>query len=55
MKVILLKDVPKIGQRYDIKDFADGYARNALINKGLAIQATPAELAKIDAIKLDSN
>lgn len=47
MKVILLKDVPKVGQRYDVKDFADGYAQNVLINKGLAMRATPAELAKL--------
>jgi large subunit ribosomal protein L9 len=47
MKVILLKDVPKVGQRHDVKDFADGYAQNVLINKGLAMRATPAELAKL--------
>lgn len=47
MKVILLKDVPKVGQRHDVKDFADGYAQNVLINKGLAMRATEAELAKL--------
>lgn len=51
MKVIFIKDVPKIAKRYDVKEFADGYARNALINKGFAIEATAHELAKIDAKK----
>lgn len=51
MKVIFLKDVVKIGKKYDVKDFADGYAQNVLIAKGLAIRATPQELAKIDARK----
>ncbi len=47
MKVILLKDVPKVGARYDVKDLSDGYAQNVLINKGLAIRATPSELNKL--------
>ncbi len=48
MKVILLKDIPKVGARYAVKEFADGYAQNVLINKGLAIRATPAELTKLE-------
>ena len=41
MKVILLKDVPKVGRRYDIKDVADGYARNFIIKNKLGDMATP--------------
>ncbi len=51
MKVILLKDIPKVGRRYEVKDFSDGYANNALIAKGLALKATPKELEKIQKMQ----
>lgn len=51
MKVILLKDIPKVGQRHDVKDFSDGYAQNVLINKGLAMRATESELARLEERK----
>jgi large subunit ribosomal protein L9 len=44
MKVILLKDVPKIGKKNEIKDVADGFAQNALLPKKLAQIATPAAI-----------
>lgn len=46
MKIILLKDISKLGKRGDVKEVADGYALNVLIKKGDALQATPGELAK---------
>ena len=40
MKVVLLENVEKIGKKYDIKEVADGFARNFLIPKNLAKVAT---------------
>jgi large subunit ribosomal protein L9 len=43
MKVIFLKDAPK-GKRGEVKEVADGYARNFLFPKGLALPATPSAI-----------
>ena len=45
MKVLLLKDVAKVGQHGTLKEVADGYALNFLIPRGLAVQATPEKVA----------
>lgn len=39
MKVIFLQDVKGTGKKGEIKNVADGYARNFLIGKGLAVEA----------------
>ncbi len=44
MKVILKSDVNKLGKSGALVDVSDGYARNFLLPKGLAIEATPAKL-----------
>jgi large subunit ribosomal protein L9 len=44
MKIILRKDVPKLGEAGTVHTVADGYARNYLIPQGMAIVATPGEL-----------
>lgn len=46
MKVILLRDMARLGKRGEVKEVAEGYAMNVLIKKGDAVQATPGELAK---------
>ncbi len=48
MKVILLKNVPKVGQQYDVKNVADGFAINKLFPKKLAELATPGALKKLE-------
>jgi large subunit ribosomal protein L9 len=44
MKIILRKDVPKLGEAGTVHTVANGYARNFLIPQGMAILATPGEL-----------
>ena len=65
MKVILLDDVAKVGRRGEVRDVSDGFARNFLIPKKLALTATAGNLkglvhiqkqqeAKADRVKADA-
>jgi large subunit ribosomal protein L9 len=51
MKVMLIKDVYKLGHAGDVKKVADGYGRNFLIPQGLAVLATAGALKQIERIK----
>jgi large subunit ribosomal protein L9 len=51
MKVLLLKDVFKLGRAGDVKRVADGYGRNYLLPQGLAVLATPGALKQVERIK----
>ncbi len=51
MKVILLKDVRKVGKRFDVKDVADGYALNFLIPQKLAEVSNPSNTKKLGSMK----
>ncbi|HJE03960.1 50S ribosomal protein L9 [Aliarcobacter thereius] len=46
MKVLLIKDVKSLGKIGEIKEVADGYGKNFLIAKGLALHATNEVLAR---------
>lgn len=54
MKIILLKDVPKLGHRHDVKEVNSGHALNFLIPKGLAVSATPDMLKRVEADRAKS-
>lgn len=47
MKVILTKDVNKIGRKGELLEVADGYGRNYLIARGLAEEATEGKLREL--------
>ena len=51
MKVLLLKDVYKLGRAGDIKKVAAGFGRNFLIPQGFAVLATPGALKQVDQIR----
>ena len=51
MKVLLIKDVYKLGHAGDVKKVADGYGRNFLLPQGLAVLATPGALTTVEKIR----
>jgi len=51
MKILLLKDVYKLGRAGDVKKVANGYARNYLIPQGLAVLATTGAISQADRIR----
>jgi large subunit ribosomal protein L9 len=55
MKVLLLKDVHKLGRAGDIKKVANGYGRNYLIPQGLAMLATQGAIKQAEHIRVRAN
>ena len=51
MKVIFLEDVKGSGKKGEVKNVSDGYARNFLIGRGLAVEATPKNMNLLDGQK----
>jgi len=51
MKVILLDDIPKLGRRGEVREVAEGYARNYLLPQRLVVPASAANLKQVDQIK----
>lgn len=54
MKVLLLKDVYKLGHAGEVKRVADGYGRNYLLPQGLAVLATPGALKQAERIRAEA-
>lgn len=52
MKVVLLREVPKLGRKHEVKDVSDGYAANFLFPRKLAEPATPQLLKEIASLNL---
>ena len=51
MKIVLRDDVEKLGQKGDVVDVADGYARNFLVPRGLAIKADTGVVKQAEAMR----
>jgi large subunit ribosomal protein L9 len=51
VKIILTKDVEKIGKEGDVVDVKEGFARNFLLPRGVAIKATKNSYKEIDELK----
>jgi large subunit ribosomal protein L9 len=49
MKVVFLKDVTRVGRAGEVKEVADGYAKNFLLPKKLALPATPPSIKMAEA------
>jgi large subunit ribosomal protein L9 len=54
MKVLLLKDVYKLGRAGDVKKVADGYGRNFLLPQGMAVLATEGALKQSEKIRTEA-
>ena len=51
MRVIFLEDIPNVARAGDVKEVKNGYAKNYLLPKQLAVAATRQELARLETIR----
>ena len=51
MKIVLREDVDNLGHKGELVDVADGYARNFLVPRGLAMKATRGGIAQAEAMR----
>ena len=51
MKIVLRDDVDNLGRKGDVVDVADGYARNYLVPRGLAMKATKGVVQQAEAMR----
>ena len=55
MKVVLLQDVKALGKKGDVAEVSEGYARNFLLTKKYAVEATPANLNTLKLQKANAD
>lgn len=48
LRIVMRQDVEKLGEKGSVQTVSDGFARNYLIPKGLAVMATPGELRMVE-------
>jgi large subunit ribosomal protein L9 len=51
MRIVLREDVDQLGRKGDLVEVADGYARNYLVPKGLAMKATKGVIAQAESMR----
>jgi len=51
MKIVLMQDIEHLGKKEEIVEVSDGYGRNFLLPKKIALQATPANIKQLEEKK----
>ena len=51
MRLILIQDVPEVGHKGDVVDVADGFGRNYLVPRSLAVKATEGAMQQAEALQ----
>lgn len=51
MRVVFQEDIPNVARAGDVKNVTDGFARNYLLPKKLAVLATPSEMQRVESVK----